>query len=346
MNLKNLKIFCALVTFCFVVACEEDKSRFELNRFNLELEAGATSDYIILNSSFEWKLSESESWVTVDPSEGKAGYIRIRVSADKNNSGKKRIGILKFSSVDGKHSVSLPVSQKALEDDIATVKLAEKITLGYEENGTETVEVICGLEYDANNRLKKVVIHEDGDDTFVTNFIYESDKVISTEEYMEDGSIESCTTTYEFENGKLQRITDDEGFAGVFLYDAGEEKPMKYATNNGINYEFSWDHLGNLTQMVGITHYSDYSVQYTYSNVQDKCNVDLRAMFDFDINGVPILFDKGVFKCISSPILPNSADDTMYRYEYDSDGYVTKITILSGDEDHTFLKISYHTLIE
>lgn len=30
----------------------------------------------------------------------------------------------------------------------------------------------------------------------------------------------------------------------------------------------------------------------------------------------------------------------------DSDGYVTKIIILSGDEDHTFLKISYHTLIE
>lgn len=232
--------------------------------------------------------------------------------------------------------------------DSGSVKLAEKITLGYEENGTETVEVICGLEYDANNRLKKVVIHEDGEDTFVTNFIYESDKVISTEEYMEDGSIESCTTTYEFENGKLQRITDDEGFAGVFLYDAGEEKPMKYATNNGINYEFSWDHLGNLTQMAGITHYGDYSVQYTYSNVQDKCNVDLRAMFDFDINGFPILFDKEVFKCISSPYLPNdviyNGGTSSWTYKFDDDGYPVEIMETGKDHEYeytSFLRISY-----
>lgn len=223
-------------------------------------------------------------------------------------------------------------------------KLAEKIMLGYEEDGTETPEIICSLDYDGKNRLKTVMEHEDSGNTYVTNFMYESNKVICAQEYMSDGSIKSYTTIYEFENGKLQRVTDDEGFTGVFRYNAGVAKPVRYETNEGTNYKFSWDNLGNLmTRYEEVAGFGNYSVGYSYSNVQDKCNVDLRAMIDFEMDGLPLLFDKGVFKCISSSNLPNSIDNIMYKYEYDSDGYVTKITILSGDEEHPFLRISYRS---
>lgn len=232
--------------------------------------------------------------------------------------------------------------------DSGSVKLAETITLGYEENGTETVELMCRLEYDDNNRLKTFIDYEDEGSVFVTNFIYESDKVILTEEYMEDGNIKSYTTTYEFENGKLQRVTDDEGFAGVLQYDAGGEKPMMYETNYGVNYEFSWDNHGNLTKIAGKTELSWFFEQYTFSKVQDKCNVDLRAVFESDINGLPILFDKEVFKCISSPYLPNdviyNGGTSSWTYKFDDDGYPVEIMETGKDHEYeytSFLRISY-----
>lgn len=77
--------------------------------------ADASEEYVTLETNLSWKVSKSESWVSIDPSEGDAGTRKVRVSATKNNLTSERSGTLTFSDIYEKYSFDVVVRQAAAE---------------------------------------------------------------------------------------------------------------------------------------------------------------------------------------------------------------------------------------
>lgn len=77
--------------------------------------ADASEEYVTLETNLSWKVSKSESWVSIDPSEGDAGTRKVKISATKNNLTSERSGTLTFSDIYEKYSFDVVVRQAAAE---------------------------------------------------------------------------------------------------------------------------------------------------------------------------------------------------------------------------------------
>lgn len=121
--------------------------------------ADASEEYVTLETNLSWKVSKSESWISIDPSEGDAGTRKIKISATKNNLTSERSGSLTFADIYGKYSFDVVVRQVAavpVETEDYIDEDGENHGKGIAIDGVVWAPVNCGhkkADIDLNGRL-------------------------------------------------------------------------------------------------------------------------------------------------------------------------------------------------
>ena len=121
--------------------------------------ADASEEYVTLETNLSWKVSKSESWISIDPSEGEAGTRKIKISATKNNLTSERSGSLTFADIYGKYSFDVVVRQEAavpVETEDYIDEEGENHGKGIAIDGVVWAPVNCGhkkADIDLNGRL-------------------------------------------------------------------------------------------------------------------------------------------------------------------------------------------------
>lgn len=121
--------------------------------------ADASEEYVTLETNLSWKVSKSESWVSIDPSEGDAGTRKVKISATKNNLTSERSGTLTFSDIYEKYSFDVVVRQAAaepIETEDYIDEDGENHGKGIAIDGVVWAPVNCGhkkSDIDLNGRL-------------------------------------------------------------------------------------------------------------------------------------------------------------------------------------------------
>lgn len=222
-------------------------------------------------------------------------------------------------------------------------KICKERTQAEEEDYYE-----LNFQYDKNGNIEKIVekgreingsYDEEWTDTYV--FSRSGNKLTSKNDYTRTDNKKGKTET---ETYITDYILNDKGY--IFQYEwideeDGERRVYKYSYNdegqlvgcteeeyrgtsfNEYTYEYSWSN-GNLVSG------SSY-VNYTYTNEENKANIDLGAFWgeaDYDGSNYNYLELFGYLGSTNKNCLykySGSHDTYTYKYSFDTNGYVTKI---------------------
>lgn len=200
--------------------------------------------------------------------------------------------------------------EKGKGDSISQTKLVKEII---HEDGTKEV-----FEYDGLNRLIKA-----GD----TTYEYYDNTVIETSPYV--------TYISHFDNdGYCTKDVDDRGYnyrEFNYIYDNGQIKLYNDGTSN--YNEFVWEN-GDIIEI--ITEYPlntpgpyIYKETYEYTDFEDKLNINLFGRYwTIKYKGT---YSRHLPKSCSYNSNNSVYNRDSYSYEFDADGYVTKIITTSDD---------------
>lgn len=247
---------------------------------------------------------------------------------------------------------------KPEEPDNTKVRKISKITY---INGTYTRSSSYTLDYDANERVSKIIRVKSGDESnFEYNIRYYDDELnifysgeyesgymfISlnksgyiasiAEEWEEDGYAGSSEQTFEYNlQGYLQEFED----VNYDIYESGE-----YTSSRGVTYKWSSGNIASREYYDTEDGEEDYSERWTmtYNNKkQDVINLDINAFveyysYDIDVDGFDgsfalalglvgktnkNLITKSVGECSDGEIY-----EITYKWSYDEDGYPIQCT--------------------
>jgi len=109
-------------------------SFIQLDRYNITLEpATSNTEDVVLTSSHPWEVTDKPDWITVDPSAGGDGSMPVSITADVNDTGAQRDGVVTFMAANG-GKAKLNVTQK--EDAPPPVPI---YTVTFNSNGGSAV---------------------------------------------------------------------------------------------------------------------------------------------------------------------------------------------------------------
>ena len=210
--------------------------------------------------------------------------------------------------------------------------------------GSEDGSLIT-LSYDKQGRVISVkgVYTEEGE-TYTSNFNYSySNTSIEVRGIASDGYSYSCNYTLDSNKriSKAVRTYNNHAETCEYTYDENGQLVGITADEDNVTYTYtlSW-HNGNISTVVenetrnGRT--SQNIEKYTYTNYSTKNLIGIKGRGVVGIYYLdPILFMQGYFgaypkNTISTYTLNNEPTETQ-KYEVDSQGYVTKISVSDGD---------------
>lgn len=223
------------------------------------------------------------------------------------------------------------VSDQQGESGEGMKKLVKEVV--YQKDEDSEWKEVFSFAYDSVGRLKEVRV--DGE----TELIYEyNDGVLLVKSgendpdpvfvyFGDDGLI----STIDYLNGKE-----------YFTYD--EDSNLQTLTYKGSGLEATYRYIwkgGNVTEVTAVSNLDTDSfslIRYTYYEIEDKLNINLLALFE---SGIICMYDESVdksmfrgiynrnlLKRIEQPDEYGNPDYVSFSYEFDSDGYPTKISIL------------------
>ncbi len=199
------------------------------------------------------------------------------------------------------------------------------------------------LSYDKQGRVisgKSVSTEKGKTNTSNINYSY-SDISIEVREIASDGYSYSYNYTLD-DNKRISKAVvtySNHAETCEYTYD-GNGQLIGITTNGGENYSISW-HNGNISTVVetetqnGRT--SQYIENYTYTNYSAKNLIGIEGRGVVGISDYldPILFMQGYFgaypKNTISTYTRNNEPTETQKYQVDSQGYVTKISVSDGD---------------
>ncbi len=166
------------------------------------------------------------------------------------------------------------------------------------------------FEYDKKGRVVKSRYGSEDEE-----YNYNYDDNVITETYT-SGSY-SNVTTYHLNKGIITHATGD--YDGVYTYSAKNEL-LNYSNGDGVPFTYTWKNGNIITQGEG-----DYIRSYTYSTMENQI-----IGIHYFAENIPdnILFNFGYFgaKNKNLPTSKKSSSEKIeYEYEFDEDGYVTKM---------------------
>lgn len=211
------------------------------------------------------------------------------------------------------------------------------------------------FQYDKNGVIEKVVEtgreswdnhYDEWTDTY--SFSRSGNKLTVKNDYTstdETGKIEIKTYTTDYILNDKGYITQyewiDEGDREVYKYFYNDEGQLvkstsKYNDNDEYTCEYGWAN-GNLV--------SDSYTNYTYTNEENKANIDFGAFFaeyDYDSSNCYLELFGYRGKTSRNCVYNHSYyDNQFYKYNFDKDGYVVKIQICEGSDSHYELQYTY-----
>lgn len=215
--------------------------------------------------------------------------------------------------------------------------------------------------YDKNGIIEKVIEtgreswdSHYGEWTDTYTFSRSGNKLTVKNDYThtdETGKIEIKTYTTDYILNDKGYITQyewiDDGDRDVYKYFYNDEGQLvkstsKYNNNDEYTYEYGWLN-GNLISKRPSG--SGYITNYTYTNEENKANIDLGAFFaEYDYDGSNDYLELFGYRGKTSRncIYSHSHDNNQfYKYTFDKDGYVVKIQICEGSDSHYELECTY-----
>lgn len=126
----NYLLLLMCVMSSIITSCKkEEPSKLSVSTASINLTAAGGSQALSVSSNTNWAISGGGSWLSVSPSSG-SGDTSINLSATENKGFESRNCTLTFSTVDGKASASVTVSQEAaklnLEVNVYELNFSEK----------------------------------------------------------------------------------------------------------------------------------------------------------------------------------------------------------------------------
>lgn len=237
------------------------------------------------------------------------------------------------------------------DDDDTTVnpdgkRLVSKIC---KERTQEEDYYELNFQYDKNGNIEKIVERrrEDSGSSFddewtdTYTFSRSGNKITSKNDYTDETGTETYTTVYTLnDKGYISQyewtdeFNDERIIHNTLSYDNnGLLNKRTRKENEGISvseytYEYSWSN-GNLISERQLG--SNYVTNYTYTNEENKANIDLGAFWgeaDYDGSNYDYLELFGYLGSTNKNCLykySGSYDTYTYKYSFDTNGYVTKM---------------------
>ncbi len=197
-----------------------------------------------------------------------------------------------------------------------------------------------------------IVDHLDPEEGGTEIFTYDSQGRITSVDYGE-----GFVTTYTYEGNKITIDYGDESDVLIL----GDKGYVESASDEYSEYEFSYDAQGQLTQIKedgeivvlytwkdgNITKIEEdyYKATFTYTNYDNKANIDLSAFLGDQIGDgyLPGVYGKMNKKLLATDTYDEEGDVDEYRYEYtfNEHGAVTKVVQYCNDELRRTYMIEY-----
>lgn len=243
--------------------------------------------------------------------------------------------------------VAFSACSKSSDDEptkpAATIKkLYPAIVVEKDENGDTTKETT--YEYDNENRLAKSTITDNEDGTTEINTYTYNSTVIALITHtlkLDDGSkVGNGKTVFNYEGNLLTTLADYKQNAATpynrdtLYYQAGNTRPSVIKINNGEEkLELTYDAAGNKTTLQDTDATSVYTVTFSYDMTH--------TYFNWCIPN-PVATEAIYYNCPTEIKIAGkeggvdiSNEIQTYTYEFNADGYPTKVTVKSVFDDLT-----------
>ncbi len=209
---------------------------------------------------------------------------------------------------------------------------------------------ISNINYDNKNRIVSYT-EKSNEDSEIHSFNYNDNGSIT---YMRDGKIE---TTFKSEDGLIKIV--DYGESELYFLEYNQKKlssiSYQYTGEEHRRYNYTWsnNNILEIELKAGIHYYEYASYHYEYTSY--PCITPIIYYFASNSKGTPyrplsgdgeaMLYAYGYFGDIPTPNLVEKSrsnyddythDSYEFSYEFDDDGYVTKMTIVNEYYTDTF----------
>lgn len=214
--------------------------------------------------------------------------------------------------------------------------------LVYQEDEDSDWKEVYSFVYDSVGRLKKVIIIYEGKevDEVDEEMIYEYNDGVLLVKFAEN---DPDPVLVYFEDEGLVTSLNDKYSKSYFTYDDNSCLQTLIYVSKSTGYERTTSYIwkgGNVAAEVTTDNSSNSSkCTYTYYDIADKLNIDVFSLFESGVMGLDFeTIDKSVFRGIYNRNLLKRIEELdesgrpryihSFSYEFDSDGYPTKISIL------------------
>lgn len=227
---------------------------------------------------------------------------------------------------------------------------------GKEDNGMRLVTALRGryyfenknaeyeefFEYDDQNRVIKWEIHYPTHG--YTHLFYYYDNVCDiymiyeAEGESEDGDSERiCTFIFDNDKLTLAKTIFSESGTNDYYFTYNEKDQLTSTQASHWTDTYLWSNGNLLYAMDG----EEIVESYEYYDIENKCNVEI---YTLDWYRMPLgwIIDRTVYGNMMGKDLLKKMDDTEFKYEFDDDGYVTKVFYYEDDELQVELNVEYN----
>ena len=318
-------------------------------------EATATAYFY---ASCDWTASPTghEAWVTIDPASGAGSNKKqkVKITVGENTSGDDRFCEIAFA-MDGEMqllTVRQPRGESEEGNDPTTsgpstpqsnfpwTKRVASMHADYyfNDGGSWDYEFM----YDDQGKVQKfTVLHNTDVEDWTSTYLYvHSDSQVKF--YYDEGADESYNVTYMFTNGYLTS-SQCEGYGySEYVHDGNGH--LVSCTDYSLKGEAerSWTYVWNGDNLISTLRDDKIYENYEYYDIVNKCNVEIYLSDWARMPEYEYMIDRSIFgSCVGKNLLKKGSEGTTYIYDFDSDGYVTKVHCSDEDGKLYDLTITY-----
>ena len=219
-------------------------------------------------------------------------------------------------------------------------KLVKSVDIAANYEGqVETISF--DFKYDNNNRLTELIQFYNGNEIGHGKWVYSENRVKMTDLNDDDFSIEWVFNSRGFVNEQIYTSRNQYEYHTRYYYGSDGYLSSKIETSDYIDYYRTEKYNredGNVTILSIESDNREDTYAYTYTDYTDRANVDLMAilkgqgLIEYPCEGLEL--DRTVFNSLGNKNLIKSFasqqyedDNCSFAYEFDKDGYVSRIDI-------------------
>lgn len=327
------------------VACTLELVKDEIE---FEYEEDSANAYFYASGEWRAEVTEGEDWLTIssESGEGSKSKQKIKVKVAENTSKKEREGEIVFEMEDADSQILVVIQagkkEAEQEDDSGSDDNIDptpdqhpwsKLVASIQHCDYQGGNVNYTFKYDEQGRILKYTrvqtIEDYGGYEWIQNYTYRYSpsqvKIYWDSSDTIGNETEEGTIVYDFSDESLII----EGNKKYSLDSKGRLKTVHYESE--LLHEYIWNGDNPMSVF-----YFDKLLDLKYETKENKCNLNFYLLTTYQlIEEGEEMIDRSVFGfCAGKNLLKTIGDDKQFSYEFDDQGYVTKVfcwDIESGD---------------